>query len=348
MGDTVTEEQSGREWYRTFRRKFTTLDILVLIIGAVLGLAGNAIFDRQTPLVFGLVALALLAIAATLAVDRLGRHAAEDLDRANKGFKDDLYRHYNEMEDRLKDHLSNVHASVQFIADGRWAQGGISTRPSYDVAEAAARRASKRIWVVGDYSPPPDHGAEYSDPPKNRSSYLEAIEEMLKNRHKSNEDFPILEYRRYIQRPVGLYRQIRSREAGKPGITLTKSDMIGDLQAFDHCARVLQIAYEARMDSPRRIQVDLRLIPFLPNCPSVLIVDDDDVQFTIPTRTDGPGDDFAALGLLGILAMKDKARGSGITWPFVDLLERLKDDSVPITKVEGAEVPGVEVAPVDS
>jgi hypothetical protein len=123
--------------------------------------------------------------------------------------------------------------------------------------------------------------------------------------------------------------------------------MQGDLQAFDHCARVLQIAAAASTDNPPRIQVDLRLIPFLPNCPSILIVDEHDVQLIVPTRIDGPGDDFADQALLGILALQDKARGSSISWPFIDLFQRLSNFSVPIIKVEGAAVPGVEVAPVE-
>ena len=343
----MAPERPDDSWYRGFTRKFTPFEVLILVIGAALGLAGNAIFaGRQV--VVGLIAVSVLAIAAMLAVDRLGVRAAQDLDSTNESLRKTLQQHYNDMEDQLRSHLSHVHASVEFVPDGSVVRQGSSTRPGYDVAELAVRGARRRVWVIGDYSPPPEFGAQLdsSRPPENRSSYLSAIEDMLRLRCASDEELPVLEYRRYIQRPVAVYEQIASRAPSMRGITLTGADMSGDVQAFNHCARILQIAAGAARDRPVRIRVDLRVIPFLPNCPSVLIVDDEDVQFTIPTRIDRP-DDFSSQGLFGVLAMKDKAQGSNITYHFRHLFNHLTNISIPIIKVEGATVPGVEVAPAD-
>lgn len=96
-------------------------------------------------------------------------------------------------------------------------------------------------------------------------------------------------------------------------------------QAFEHCRRVLEIARGASaIGGGRRIQVEIRIIPFLPNCPSILVVDERDMQFTIPTRADDPNeDDFAKQGLMGILSVEDKARGSQVVLHFMELFTRL-------------------------
>ncbi|MGH3753237.1 MAG: hypothetical protein ACRDRP_11165 [Pseudonocardiaceae bacterium] len=110
--------------------------------------------------------------------------------------------------------------------------------------------------------------------------------------------------------------------------------MIGDKQVFEHCKCVLDIASRAERQGGDRIRVQIKVIPFLPNCPSMLLVDDRDVQFTIPTRIDRPGDKYARQGLLGVLVMEDKAGGSEISDSFEELFTRLSQFSATVTKIE--------------
>lgn len=149
-----------------------------------------------------------------------------------------------------------------------------------------------------------------------------------------------LEYRRFIQRPINIYNKIKQRETtGYPGIVLKPDDMIGDKQVLEHCIRVLDIAARAEAQRSDRIRVQIRVIPFLPNCPSVLLVDDRDVQFTIPTRIDSPGDRYARQGLLGVLVLEDKAGGSEVCYPFEELFATLAQFSATVTKIDD-EIPG--------
>ncbi len=345
-----------------FERKVRAHDVLMLIIGAALAFAGIAIFDGQSSLIIALLTISALAIAATLAIDALRASAENEIGDVSAEFRADLHEaygalrcdleeHHEGLISRLERHLSNVHATVQFIPDEKW-RPGVYSRPGYEIAEEAVRRATHRISVIGDYSPPKEQGAEIdSNPPANRLSYFKAIEQMLEERLESNDhDIKVLEYRRYIQRPVNLYSKIARNRSAAGGVTLKASDMEGDLQAFEHCARVLAIAARAdKRDHDTRISVDLRLIPFLPNCPAVLMVDDQHVQVTIPTRINLPARNYSSQGLLGLLVMDDKAKGDGVCWAFIGLFRRLRAFSLPVVRVEDSKVQTIiEVKPVVS
>jgi hypothetical protein len=189
---------------------------------------------------------------------------------------------------------------------------------------------------VSHYCPPRQEGAALDELPEHRSEYLRAIEDMLNGRlEKDLDSAATLEYRRFIQRPTNVYNKIKKREdAGRPGIVLEPDDMIGDEQVFEHCRRVLEIASKAEKRGGDRIRVQIKVIPFLPNCPSVLLVDNRDVHFTIPTRIDRPGDRYARQGLLGVLVVEDKAGGSEISDSFDELFSRLTQFSATVTKIE--------------
>lgn len=342
----MAEDPHQGKWLKDFRRRFTSFDSLMLIIGGALGFAGNALFSGNVPATVVMTVVAVLTIMAALSIDRFRHGAQVTLQRSHDHFTTQLDQHHLQLQGRLSKHLTYVHASVDFVNDPESNSGKDA---GYDAAKAAVERAKHRILVIGDYSPPPTVGADLDRvPPRNRAAYLGAIERMLEERLKADDPaLPILHYRRYIQRPLGIYEEVRGRETARPGIVLTDKDMVGDLQAFDHCARVLQIKASADRAQSNRISVDVRLIPFLPNCPSVLLVDDREVQFTIPTRHDEPGDKYAELGLLGVLVMEDHANGEQICAPFVRLFDRLVKFSVFVRKIEGAEVPSVEVEPSD-
>ncbi|HKR49825.1 MAG TPA: hypothetical protein VJT72_09645, partial [Pseudonocardiaceae bacterium] len=224
-----------------------------------------------------------------------------------------------------------------------------SGKPGYDVGTETVRRAQKRIFVLGDYGPPPGEGAALDEPLKHRSDYLSAIEEMLIGRLEPSLDSAgPLDYIRFIQWPTGVYNRVKKREdAGRPGIILRPDDMSGDEQVFGHCKRVLQIVSRAERQGGERIRVQIKVIPFLPNCPSVLLVDNRDVQFTIPTRIDRPGDSYARQGLLGALAMEDNAGGSEIRDSFEELFSRLMQFSAAVIKIENGDPAAVDPLPAD-
>ena len=317
VGQGVTENVTWRDGFN-------------LLLGAIFGLAGNALFNRAVPTAFSLVVLGLLTFCAVFSISRA-------LNAMQASATGDLRRLHDELQEKLKKHLNRVHASASFVPDASGANGApANCKLGYDAPTAAVRRAQERIFAVSHYCPPREEGAALDEPPKHRSEYLHAIEDML-NGHLEDGLDPVktLEYRRFIQRPANVYNKIKRREDARlPGIALEPGDMIGDEQVFEHCKRVLEIASEAERRGSDRIRVQIKVIPFLPNCPSVLLVDNRDLYFTIPTRIDRPGDSYARQGLLGVLAVEDKAGGSEISDAFEELFSRLTQFSATVTKIE--------------
>lgn len=348
----MTRSRSEREspsfatWVREIRRRFSALDVLILILGGVLGAGGNALFAKDLPIATGMLVVAALAVVSAVAIDRFRSDSEAalhstylDVKKQLGDLKSQIDDHHSELREQLDTHLDYVHATVSFVENVPSRNGARNTakRAGYDVATAAVRRARRSILVIGDYSPPPEEGPGLGpEPPVNRSQYLAAIEAMLEERLNSRDpSLPKLTYRRYIQRPLSIYNSAKARETAKqPGIILRNRDMVGDQQMFDHCCRVLRIKASADKSHDDKVSIDLRLIPFLPNCPSVLLVDNQEMQFTIPTRIDQPGDRYAELGLLGVLVMEDHARGAKVCDPFVTLFNRLRDFSVFVRDIE--------------
>ncbi|MGH3687705.1 MAG: hypothetical protein ACRDQY_14295 [Pseudonocardiaceae bacterium] len=260
----------------------------------MLGFAGNSFFNGDVSTGISLVILAVLTLCTAVNISPF---------RADTEAK--TVAIIAELQEKLKKHLNQVHAS--FVRETSVTEGALAnSKHVYDAGTAAVHRAQKRIFVIGDYCPPAEEDAALDKPPEHRSEYLQAIEQMLAERLDENSyPAPALKYHRFIQRPINVYKEIKGREAtGRPGIVLKPDDMIGDMQVFEHCMRVLDIAARGEKQGSDRIRVQIKVIPFLPNCPSVMLVDDRDVQFTIPTRIDRPRDNFARQGLLGVLLLE--------------------------------------------
>ena len=338
-------------WLNRTKRNIEAKDWVLLLVGAVLGFAGNAAFSGDLPSGTLMAVAGVLTGFSAVALDRF-RHSADkamsithvENRKHMTALKQEIDEHHASLRRELDTHLDRVHSAAEFVPQRHRHNGGANgskAAAGYDVAAAAVSRARSSILVIGDYSPPPDQGSGF-DPsrlPPNRDGYLEAIERMLTERLESSEPGPPLTYRRYIQRPLNIYQQIRARESSTgPGAVLLPEDMGGDEQVFQHCGHVLQIRAAAAKEHSDKVRIDLRVIPFLPNSPSVLLVDEHDLQFTIPTRIDQPGDDYAALGLLGVLALQDM-RGDKICKHFVSLFDSLKTFSVFVKSVEPLDTP---------
>jgi hypothetical protein len=322
---------------RFLRRHFTAIDLLKIILSLASGY-GIALLVEDTRVGVGVLALSLLAASGAFAIDRLRLATEDEVSGALRETKEQVHAdlstlnrevstHLARLRNELDRHIDLVHAGVRFVPDS---QGDEEDGTGYDVATAAVRKARRRIYVVSDYSPPEGEGATLLDPPDNRSEYLDAIEDCLERRLSVNgrPDGP-LSYHRLIQRPPEIYAEMVQRSVN--GVELRREDMEGDLQAFEHLSRVMELA--RRAGANRRIDIQMRVIPFLPNCPSILLVDDEELQFTIPTRIDQPGDRFALLGLHGVMVMEDRASGTQLCDHFSSLFGRLKTTSLPIVKV---------------
>ncbi|MFF4800937.1 hypothetical protein ACFY1U_21455 [Streptomyces sp. NPDC001351] len=322
---------------RFLRRHFTAIDLLKIILSLASGY-GIALLVEDTRVGVGVLALCVLAASGAFAIDRLRLATEDEVSSALRETKEQVHTdlstlnrevstHLARLRNELDRHIDLVHAGVRFIPDS---QGDEEDGTGYDVATAAVRKARRRIYVVSDYSPPEGEGATLLDPPDNRSEYLDAIEDCLTQRLSANGRAGApLSYHRLIQRPPEIYAEMVQRSVN--GVELRREDMEGDLQAFEHLARVMDIARHAGAN--RRIDIQMRVIPFLPNCPSILLVDDEELQFTIPTRIDQPGDRFALLGLHGVMVMEDRASGTQLCDHFSSLFGRLKTKSLPIVKV---------------
>lgn len=329
---------SESDFRRFLRRHFTAIDLLKIILSLASGY-GVALLVEDTRVAVGVLALSLLAASGAFALDRLRVATEDEITSALRATKDQVHADLNAINDQVSGHLGRmrrqldrhvdlVHAGVRFVPDSQGEEEGDGT--GYNVATEAVRKAKHRIYVVGDYSPPEGEGATLLDPPDNRSEYLDAIEECLITRLSQNGwARTTLSYHRLIQRPPEIYAEIAQRSVN--GVELSREDMDGDLQAFGHLDRVMEIA--GRAGANHRIDIQMRLIPFLPNCPSILLVDSEELQFTIPTRIDQPGDRFALLGLHGVMVMEDRASGSQLCDHFESLFSRLKTKSLPIVKV---------------
>jgi hypothetical protein len=287
----------------------------------------NAFLKSGGLVIAGLV----LGVLILITVDRFRAYSEEMLKRT-----------HDELQDDLRSHLDTVHSSVRFIAEsGDQADG----RPSrgYDAATAAVKRAEHRILIIGDYNPPAHAGPRLDRPPAHRNEYLAAIEDMLEQRLRDYDPRQApFTYHRFIQRPTDIYEQIGVR-ARDQRVSLTAEDMVGDEQAFWHCKRVLEIAHRAN----KHLDIEIRLIPFLPNCPSILLVDQRDIQFTIPTRIDelGGADTAPIQGLHGVLAMQDRKGGTQLCKPFEDLFHKLGTVSMKVIRVDDDANAGRPIAP---
>ncbi|WP_433298211.1 hypothetical protein ACQPZQ_20440 [Pseudonocardia sp. CA-142604] len=337
------------DWLRETRQRITAKDIFLVVAGAAIGFGLDTLIDNDPSLGALMLAAAGLAVVSGISVARLRSEAATALHDAQEAaaqqlaeVKSEIDDHHAQLREELEAHLDYVHAAVFFVEEARRNGRGRRGQLGYDTATAAVRQARNSIFVIGDYSPPPDEGPGFTrQPPAKRSEYLSAIETILTDRLNAHDaSLPRLVYRRYVQRPLDIYNGVKSRETASQqhGIILTRDDMAGDEQIFEHCQRILDIKASADRIRGAKVDIDLRLIPFLPNCPSLLLVDRREMQFTIPTRIDQPGDHYgAALGLHGVLVMHDHARGAKVCGHFEDLFMRLKDFSVFIKGVSAED-----------
>lgn len=337
MTDVSAKGSAGqRRWKKVGRELGEDLgwkDGLLLLLGSVLGFAGNAFFGGEDSTGTALLMLGFLMFCAAISISRFRAEIEAKSITA-------LEATHNELNEKLKKHLAHAHTSAYFVPDKSGDNGALTIgKVGYDSATAAVRGAQDQILVIGDYCPPPGEDATLDKPPEHRLEYLQTIEEMLNQRlEKDSEPTGTLHYRRFIQRPRNIYNQIVERKnLAHPGVLLKLEDMSGDEQVFRHCRSVLNIVANADKKRINRIRVEIKVTPFLPNCPSILLVDNRDVLLAIPTRIERPDDRFGGQGLFGSIVIVDKAEGSEICDPLEKLFDTLTKFSVTVIRVENED-----------
>jgi hypothetical protein len=300
-------EPSAGDWLKS---QFGWFDVFKMFVSLCAGFGLNWILRGDATTGVAIVALCAVAICAGVALDRLRVHAHAELRLAVR----DLERS-----------LREVHATVRF-------EQNEMPNPSYDVATEAVRQATEQIRVLGDYCPPGHAGNPLARLPENRDEYLREIECLLENRAKAPDGrvpSKPFKYTRYVQRPIDMYGEIDKRAANGT-VSLKAAEADGDLQAMDHCRRVIDIDRAAQ---PGRIEVEIRVTPFLPNAPSVLVLDNKEIQFTIPQREKG-GEKHGSLAVLGVLVMRDRRDGKELCEPFEQLFRSLNEISQHVVSIE--------------
>jgi len=183
-------------------------------------------------------------------------------------------------------------------------------------------RATSRIWIIGDFSPDwqPLHTTG------ERSEYLKAIEDVIKS-HTTNDT--TFEYRRVVQRDQNVIDNMT--RAGQE-IFLQADDMRGDEQAYEHCYRVSRLKQQA---SNSRVSVSLRVSRPIPSSPSILLVDNKYMLFTIPEKTrHNDGEHGYGLKSAGVLYFEDKRGGDSLIKKFEKLYHTMYMDASEVYRVQ--------------
>lgn len=175
--------------------------------------------------------------------------------------------------EELKAELAkNNPVQVRFKRNYFDSESGKPVDEAYKTSLEEVCKAKKNITIIADYSPPKE---PLIVTPK-RQEYYNTILKVLEDRLNSNKSGEPLRYVRYMQRPDDIYKKIKANPEGE---IIDSGMIIGDEQAFAHCKKVLEL----RQD-PNKIDIELYVTPIIPSLPSILIVDDHKLLFTIPRR----------------------------------------------------------------
>lgn len=176
---------------------------------------------------------------------------------------------------------------------------------AYHVSASAVLKAENKITIVGDYSPE----GHPMNVPAYRQTYFLTIESILKNSQRE------IKYCRFMQREKSIIDGFETHN----NIILNNKDVLGDEQAFAHCKRVFDISKVNPM-----VTFDLYITQFIPSLPSICIIDNEILLFTIPKSAETDGTDTA-----GVFEFADNTKdGSALISIFYEVTESLKNPRV--------------------
>lgn len=176
---------------------------------------------------------------------------------------------------------------------------------AYEISLEEAKKAKERIVIVADYSPP----FEPLLPTEERQRYYMEIEKKLLE--KKDVGFT---YTRIMQRDKTNFENL----SAKRGVIDNYEWIKGDEQAFAHCKRVLEIA-----KTNKRLKIKIIVSRNIPSIPSILLVDNKKMLFTIPKRVKGP--DVRTAGVLNFTDNTDN--GSAIVEKFINIVQTINEET---------------------
>jgi len=203
-----------------------------------------------------------------------------------KNIYDEIVTAVNDTYDKTLEGLQQMHKEMADTARqvtdiigkfgairATYIKNGLNDDPGYIQSLKMIEQAMRRIWIIGDFSP----SWLSLNPPRERVQYLKAIESKVKQAivDRTVTDFS---YRRIIQRDLEIVRNVRDDRKG----LLNEDDMTGDKQVYEHCYAVQRIKVEHGHHNDN-VEVSIRLSRQIPNSPSILLVDDTCMLFTIPS-----------------------------------------------------------------
>ena len=184
------------------------------------------------------------------------------------------------------------------------------------------KKAKESIYIVGDFSPP----NQKLNSTEERIDYLNAIEEVVR-KYLSPEEHSKFIYCRIMQRPDNIYQKLKGKDVSE-GISLTKEDMLGDEEAFKHCYEI-NLLKRSRPKQTKNVDIQLSICRFVPSLPSLLIVDNKHLLFTIPKKNSSFGNS-KPISTIGVIHFIDKKDGQAIIKYFLDVFSSLQNLSIPI------------------
>jgi hypothetical protein len=282
--------------------------IVEIIVGGILGVALAELVDAHFSRGATAVGLSFILAFVAWQFARMHRSSAE---------------HLEELHEQIDHELEHVHARVRYVPNsvGKNYRSSLAADPGYNESLQRIGEAQHSIKIIGDYSPPDG----MLEPPANRDRYLSTIEDRLRENSEAGKAFT---YVRIIQRPDHLLADLH--EPSAPGqALLTRQAMDGDMQVFEHCAEVERIKAAART---RSLEIELKVCKFIPNCPSILIVDDRYVLFTIPVRHNELGSD-GKHRTHGVLHMTDLKGGQALVRYFADVFQSVANTGASVVRV---------------
>ncbi|MEZ0542535.1 hypothetical protein [Fibrella arboris] len=225
----------------------------------------------------------------------------------------------NKIEELKSELVLNNPIHVKFIPN-HYDPTGKFIDEAYRISLEEVSKAKKSIWIVADYSPPKEPLIATTK----RQSYYDQILKLLSNKLNDNTVGEPITYVRFMQRPDDIYKTIKANN----GIIDDGRMIEGDEQAFAHCKKILDLREQNRS----KVIIELYVTPIIPSLPSILIVDNNELLFTIPQRKVNTRQEtkkhLDPVETAGVLHFTDISHnGKAIVEPFKKIIQTLSSNA---------------------
>lgn len=291
----------------SFFFKALNIPLVTFVTGGLLATAIQILFEKtiKTDIVLLLIMLSIFIFYTIITIEKINRMTITLTDKKHE-----------QMATTITEIQKDVLAQIQsFNLTTRWVPNPTLERDEgYELSLKIVGNAQKSIYIISDYSPP-DRSIKYTD---ERRDYLSTIEGVVKKHVDSNTQF---EYKRLLQ----------TDKADDIKRILTRNHLRGDEQTFEHCSKVIDLIQNNRT----QVHVQLFVSKPIPSSPSILIVDQKYVLFTIPSKKEAiesMNSEYADLANFGVLYVEDHT--GKLTTDFKRMFDSFASDSKQIAKVE--------------